>query len=110
MIEFISSPWTLGGFVTLVLGGGVLSWFMFPTVVGALVGTKAGRIVIFVLIAIAVTMLIVGQIFAAGEAKQKAQQKQRELEMLTSRIKTDDVWKSKTRAERIEELKGWSRD
>ena len=75
-----------------------------------LLGSKAGRITVAVLLGAAAVGLTLWRAFAKGKAAEQAKQAQASLEVLRSRVKTDDTIARMSVAGRRERLRQWSRD
>lgn len=109
MIEFILSPWVVGGFIGSLAIGGFALWWFFPSVAAVLVTTRTGRIIIGAVAVIAGVLIVLARVFAAGRAKELAKQKEQSLKNLRDRAKTDDEIRSLPMDERKRRLQEWSR-
>lgn len=109
MIDFLLSPWTVGGFVGSLAVGGFALWWFFPSIAAGLITTKTGRTIIIVLAGIAGVMVVLARVFAEGRAKELAKQKEESLKNLRERAKTDDAIRSLPVDERKRRLQEWSR-
>ena len=77
--------------------------------VARLLGSRTGRTVVLVLLALASAAVAVWRIYAAGRANERAKGAQASLDALRKRVKSDDQIASLPAAERRERLRQWMR-
>lgn len=76
----------------------------------SLLGSKAGRTIVLVLLALASAAVAVWRIYAAGKANERAKGAQASLDALRKRVKSDDEISQLTPEARRERLSQWIRD
>lgn len=107
--NWLSNPYALGAFGLLggYVGGAAIVIAFFPGIAAWLLGSKAGRVTIFVGAIVLAFLFIAANIFAAGQAKKDAAQRAAQLKVLRSRVKTDSELQRMSTDERKKELDKW---
>ncbi len=74
-----------------------------------LLGSKAGRTTVLIILTLCVVALVFWQVFRQGKAAEQARQVQASLEALRRRVSTDDDLTKMSVADRRSELARWVR-
>ena len=83
---------------------------LFLNVGGWLVGSRTGRQLLIVMLALASASVLMWRVFAAGKAAQKSADTQRTLDIVRQRVQSDAEISSLSAAARRERLRQWVRD
>lgn len=110
MIDFFTNWWGIG-FLTLLTGGGMAAVAVFfPAVVGTLLASKTGRIILAIGFAIVFVGFALLVAFAKGRAREAARQKLASLRNIQIRVQNDTHLRSLPADERRRRLDRWVTD
>jgi hypothetical protein len=80
------------------------------SILGWLVGSKAGRIVALVALAAASAGVVIWRVYAAGGKSERAKQIERTLTNVSLKVQTDEEIRRLPAADRRDRLREWARD
>ncbi|KGM36117.1 hypothetical protein [Inquilinus limosus] len=83
---------------------------MLETAFTWLVGTAAGRWILVALLAIAAGIVAYRVVYAKGQDEERLKATQRTIEVLTTKVTTDEEIRSLPRADRRKRLRTYARD
>lgn len=99
----------LGALTFLGIGGGAALYFFFPAIAATLISSKLGRQLLLGLLITGGLLLILSRVYNAGKRRVEQSNKEKQLEVLKSRIKTDEKLRRMPKEDRIKEFEQWAR-
>jgi len=110
MLEFIANPWTVFGLGGLLTGGFLGIVYFAPGIGAWLLTSRSGRMILIVVFVLFALMIVVAWIFAKGREKERLENQLKNLEVLRSRLRTNDEANRMTVEQRKEYLKSWAKE